>query len=359
MKRLLLILALMAGLIFVAGCGDKAEEKAEEAAPAETTAAEAPAEEAAPAALPGEGVTVIPARATWTTGFFLEALYSRALEDLGYTVEAPKELSVPIFYQAVMQGDVDFWANGWFPLHDAQLPENFESGAHICGTVAAGGALQGYLVSKRDVDKFGITSVADFARDDVKAAFDVDGDGKADMISCPPGWGCETANNEMLAKTGLEADINQIKANYSAAMADGIARYNDGGPIFFYTWTPNWTVYKLKLGEDIVWVNVPKEGYEETEASGVLGAATDPIVMGFEPNDINVVANNDFLAANPAAAKMFEIMVVPLNDIADQNNKMFEGEDKQEDIERHVDEWIAANQDTWNGWLEEAKAAAK
>ena len=364
MKRLLLflaVMALLAGLALVSGCGSDTEKMAEEAtteeAPAATEAA-APAEEAAPAALPGQGVVVRPARATWTTGFFLEALYSRALEALGYEVQDPKELSNPIFYQAVMQGDVDFWANGWFPLHDAQLPENFDASAKIAGTIAAGGALQGYLVSKRDVDKFGITSVADFARPEVKEAFDVDGDGKADMISCPPGWGCEAANNALLEKTGLDADINQIKANYSAAMADGIARYNDGGPIFFYTWTPNWTVYKLALGEDVVWINVPEEGYEETTATGVLGAVSDPLVMGFIPNDIDVVANNAFLAANPAAAKLFEIMSVPLSDIADQNNKMFEGEDKQADVERHVDEWIQANQAQWDAWLEEAKAAA-
>ena len=30
--------------------------------------------------MPGKGVTVQPARATWTTGFFLEAIYSGALE---------------------------------------------------------------------------------------------------------------------------------------------------------------------------------------------------------------------------------------------------------------------------------------
>jgi glycine betaine/proline transport system substrate-binding protein len=52
-------------------------------------------------------------------------------------------------------------------------------------------------------------------------------------------------------------------------------------------------------------------------------------------------------------------MSVPFPDIASQNNKMFEGEDKQEDVERHVDEWIKNNQDKWNAWLAAAKAAAK
>ncbi|MEK9676570.1 MAG: proline/glycine betaine ABC transporter substrate-binding protein ProX, partial [Chloroflexota bacterium] len=46
--------------------------------------------------LPGEGITVQPARATWDTGYFNEALYSRALEELGYEVEDFLELDNPV-----------------------------------------------------------------------------------------------------------------------------------------------------------------------------------------------------------------------------------------------------------------------
>jgi glycine betaine/proline transport system substrate-binding protein len=91
----------------------------------------------------------------------------------------------------------------------------------------------------------------------------------------------------------------------------------------------------------------------------VTGAVTDPIKMGFPGNDIDVVANNKFLTDNPAAAKMFEIMSIPFADIAAQNAKMFEGENTEADIERHVNEWVAAYKQEWNGWLEEARRAAK
>ena len=37
---------------------------------------------------------------------------------------------------------------------------------------------------------------------------------------------------------------------------------------------------------------------------------------------------------------------------------MNEGQKSQNDIERHVDEWIGKNQAKWNGWLEEARKAA-
>lgn len=320
--------------------------------------------------MPGKGTTVQPARATWDTGFFLEAIYSRALEDLGYTVKAPKKLANPIFYQSVAAGDVDFWANGWFPIHFAQLGmpyDEYKKKASISGTVVKGGALQGYLVSKRDVEKFGIKSLDDFKRDDVKKAFDANGDGKADLVACPPGWGCEKVITYHMDVYGLEDHVNPIKASYSASMADAVARYQAGQPVFFYTWTPNWTVNRFVPGKDVMWINVPEinpspaqKGYEEAMVhKNVTGAVSDPIKMGFPGNDINVVANNKFLAENPAAAKMFAVMSIPFADIAAQNAKMFAGQNTEEDIERHVAEWIAANQETWNGWLAEGRMAAK
>lgn len=316
--------------------------------------------------LPGKGVTVRPARATWTTGFFLEAIYSRALEDLGYTVEDPKKLANPIFYQSVVTGDVDFWANGWFPLHNAQLPKNFDDKAALAGTVAKGGALQGYLVSKKDVERFNIVSLDDFKRDEVKKAFDANGDGKADLVACPPGWGCEKVITHHMEVYGLESDVNTIKASYSASMADAVARYNAGEPVFFYTWTPNWTVFKFQPGKDVMWINVPEinptegqKGFEKSMVqTGVTGAVTDPIKMGFPANDIMVVANKEFLKDNPAAARLFEAMSIPLEDISRQNNRMYAGENTESDIERHVTEWIALHQDTWDGWLDEARKAA-
>jgi glycine betaine/proline transport system substrate-binding protein len=316
--------------------------------------------------MPGKGVTVQPARATWSTGYFLEALYSRALENLGYDVREAKQLANPIFYQSVVNGDVDFWANGWFPLHNAQLPKNFKEKAVLAGTIAKGGALQGYLVSKKAAEEFNIKSLEDFKREEVKKAFDANGDGKADLVACPPGWGCEKVITHHMAAYDLEGYINPIKASYAASMADAVARYGAGEPVFFYTWTPNWTVFKFLPGKDVMWINVPEiipsegqKGFEQAMVqTGVSGAVSDPLKMGFPANDIMVVANKQFLGKNPVAKRLFEVISVPLEDISRQNNRMYAGENTQEDIERHVTEWIALNQQTWNGWLEEARAVA-
>jgi glycine betaine/proline transport system substrate-binding protein len=315
-------------------------------------------------ALPGEGVTVTPARATWTTGWFHPEIYFRALEELGYTVERPVTLDNPPFYESVGFGDVDFWVNGWFPLHNTYIPA-FEGSASIVGYVAEGGALQGYLVDKRTAEEHGITNLEDFKRDEIKALFDSSGDGRADMVACPPGWGCELVIEHHLDAYDLRDHINPIKAAYEASMADAVGRYLEGESILWYTWTPNWTVGELVPGEDVVWIEVPFPSLPEdqedlldfTTIPGVEGCVADPCAMGWPANDIRAVANNDFLEANPAAARLLEVARIPILDIYDQNARMQAGEDSDEDIMRHADEWIGAHRELFDSWLEEARGA--
>ncbi len=317
--------------------------------------------------MPGKGVDVQPARATWNTGYFQEALVRAGLKELGYDVEEPKELQNPLFYQSVMLGDVDYWTNGWFPNHVSQMPKRSEERVEIVGYVAKAGGLQGYLVSKEHVEKYDIKSLDDFKRPEVKAAFDANGDGKADLTACPPGWGCEKVITHHFKVYDLDDHINPIKAGYSASMADTMARYGAGEPIFFYTWAPNWTIGMLKPGKDVMWINVPEikplesqeAGRDRMTVSGIEGAVTDPLKAGFVVSDIQVVANKKFLEANPAAKRFFEVFTLSLSDINEQNTRMQNGEKSQEDIERHAQEWIAKNRATWDGWLAEARAAAK
>jgi len=315
---------------------------------------------------PGMGVDVKPGRATWNTGYFQEALVRTGLKELGYQVEDPKELTNPLFYQSLALGDLDYWTNGWFPTHYSQQPKGFDKRAEEIGYVVKAGGLQGYLVSKRDVEKFDIKSLDDFKRPEVKKAFDANGDGKADLTACPPGWGCEKVINHHMKVYGLEDHINPIKAGYSASMADALGRYQSGKPVFFYTWAPNWTIFKLKPGKDVIWINVPELNPTEAQkaqadrltVSGIEGAVTDPVKLGFIVADIRIVANKQFLEKNPAAKKFFEVFTLPLGDINEQNTRMENGEKSAEDIQRHVQEWIAKNQDKWNGWLDAARKAA-
>ena len=321
---------------------------------------------AAAADLPGEGETVRMARATWDTGWFQTEIYKQALEKLGYTVQGPTTLDNPPFYQSVGQGDMDLWVNGWFPLHNS-YKDAFEPGATTVGYVAKGGALQGYLVDKKTADKYHITNIDDFKKEKIRKLFDQDGDGKAEMVACPPGWGCEKVIAHQLDAYKLRDYIKPIKASYSASMADAIGRYKQGKPIFFYTWTPNWTVGVLKPGKDVVWIEVPrpslpedqKDLEDQTTLSGVTGCVEYPCKMGWPANDIRPVANVEFLKDNPAVKKLLQEMRIPVEDIYAENAKMNAGEDKAKDIERHAADWIKDHQKAFDGWIKDAIEAAE
>jgi len=151
--------------------------------------------------LPGEGKTVSMGQPTWDTEWFQAQIYKKAMEALGYEVGDPMALDNPPFYQAVAQGDIDFWASGWFPLHNTYL-EDIKDKASTVGYVAKGGALQGYLIDKKTAEANGIKFVEDFKKPEVAKLFDDNGDGKADLVACPPGWGCELTITTRWRPTG-------------------------------------------------------------------------------------------------------------------------------------------------------------
>jgi len=309
---------------------------------------------------PGEGVTVNMAQATWDTGWFHAEIYRQLLVELGYEVPTITTLDNPPFYQAVSQGDMDLWVNGWFPLHNT-YESTFSTGAEKVGAVAEGGALEGYLVDKAAVEEFNITSLEDFKRPEVKEAFDRNGDGLADLVACPPGWGCEVNIEHHMDAYELRDHVNPIKAGYAASMADAVAAYQNGEHIVFYTWTPNWTVNELVPGEDVMWIEVPEVNLPDMSLAdaatldGVEGCVSDPCTLGFPANDIVPVVNSAFLEANPAVGALLEAVEIPLGDIFAQNAAMNDGED---DIEAQAAQWIEDNREAVDGWLEEARTAA-
>ncbi|SVX85657.1 L-proline glycine betaine binding ABC transporter protein ProX [Klebsiella pneumoniae] len=57
---------------------------------------------------------------------------------------------------------------------------------------------------------------------------------------------------------------------------------------------------------------------------------------------MHIVANKAWAEKNPAAAKLFAIMQLPVADINAQNAIMHDGKASEDDIQGHVDGWIKA-----------------
>ena len=308
--------------------------------------------------LPGLGVVVKPLKSSIAEETFQTLLVMRALEKLGYTVAPIKEIEYAAGHVAIANGDATFLADHWDPLH-IDFYKNAGGDAKLSREgVYSGGALQGYLIDKATADKHGITNIGQLANPKIAKLFDADGDGKADLAGCNPGWGCEKVIEHQLDAFKLRDTVAHNQGSYSAIIADTIARYNAGKPVLYYTWTPYWVSGVMVPGKDTTWLQVPFSSLPG-ERANVDTTLPDGSNYGFQANTQRIVANRAFVEANPAAAKLFSIMKLSNNDISAQNLRMRDGEKSAKDIARHTDAWIKANQATFDGWIETAMQAAK
>ena len=325
------------------------------------------AETEAVAENPGAGISVTMARANWDTGYFQAAVYRALLQELGYEVSDPadNELAPDDFYPRLAMRDFDFWPNGWFPLHDNNLTEGLD-GVPIGDVVTAvgdsipAGGLQGFLVDKATAEEYDIERLDDIvASEELIALFDRDGNGLADLVGCNEGWGCNRTTEKTIVANGWETKIEQIAGEYSDLWADTVLRQQAGEPILTYTWAPSAFVVQLVPGEDVLWLSLSSPLPEQADATPLPPSHCpgQPCQMGFAYADIRVVANNEFLDNNPAAGRLFELVGFQLTDIAIQNLRMLQGENSEDDIRGHADEWIEEYRGVIDAWLDEARKA--
>ena len=308
-------------------------------------------------ALPGKGVTVLPLKSSIAEETFQTLLVMKGLEQLGYDVQPIKEVEYPTAHIAIAQGDATFLADHWNPLH-ADYYKNAGGDAKLFRKgVYSGNAAQGYLIDKKTADAHRISNIAQLKDPKIAALFDTNGDGKADLTGCNPGWGCEAVIEHQLDAYQLRPTVTHNQGSYSALIADTITRFKAGKPVLYYTWTPYWVSNELKPGKDVVWLEVPFSSLPG-EQKGSNTQLPNGKNYGFVVNSQQIVANKAWAEKNPAAARLFEVMRLPVADINAQNHLMSQGQNQAADIERHVNAWIKAHQKTFDGWLQQARAVA-
>ncbi|MEI9425576.1 glycine betaine/L-proline ABC transporter substrate-binding protein ProX [Mesorhizobium sp. Cs1299R1N1] len=304
---------------------------------------------------PGAGVTVRPVIQPVIEEMFQARIVFHALQDLGYTVADPQEVVAQTAHLAVGTGDADLYTASWDSLHEKFYEE--AGGPKVMtkiGTLVEG-CLQGYLVDKASYDA-GVKNLGDLKDPKIAARFSTDGSGKAELAGCVPGWGCERVIEHQLTEYGLRDTVTHNQGEYNAIIADTIARLKNGKPVLYYTWTPYWVSGALVPGKDVEWLSVPYTSLPDgAKANTVFNGKN----LGFAVDSERIVARNDFLKANPAARKLFELAKVSINDVSAENKLIADGEKSTADIDKHVDNWIKTHQADYDGWLKAARDAAK
>jgi len=309
--------------------------------------------------LPGKGVKVRPVDQGALEELFQFEVLMTGLEELGYDVQPIIHMAEGVItaHVALGQGDADFYATHWDPLHKAFYEKAGADRVEKVGMLTPG-SMQGYLIDKKTADKYNIKSIDQLKDPAIAKLFDYNGDGKADLAGCVPGWGCERVIEHHLDAYDLRKTVHHNQGNYAPIIADTIARYKTGGSILYYTWTPMWVSGILVPGKDVEWLTVPFTALpgERTEVDTTL---PDGRNLGFAVNTVRVIANKKFLDDNPAAKRFFELAEIPIEDVNAYLMRVKDGEDTEEKVKRIVKEWISKHRAEFDNWIEQAKKATK
>jgi glycine betaine/proline transport system substrate-binding protein len=308
------------------------------------------------AAQPGKGVTVNPMGVGRPDHQIMyEALFVN-LGKLGYEIGEMQIGTYPIIHLSLGQGDADWTALHWDPLHLAYYDKSGDDDTSQRLGPMYTDAVQGYFVDKKTVDKHGITNIKQMEDPAIRKLFDSDGDGKANLTGCNPGWGRERVIEHHMDAYKMRDTVNHDKGQYFALMADTIARFKEGKPIFYYTWMPNWIIAVLRPGTDVTQLSVPFTALpgELAEKDTSLADGSNP---GFVANRNYVLANKEWAAKNPAAAKFFELFRFPIDELATAMLRMYKEGKKLAKLKEIAGDWVKANQAAYDGWVAEAVKA--
>ncbi|WP_439638177.1 glycine betaine/L-proline ABC transporter substrate-binding protein ProX, partial [Spirulina sp.] len=310
--------------------------------------------------LPPEEVTIRAGHSNWIEESFQTQVVNLGLEQLGYQLDSVKELEYPALYLSVASDDVDYSVAYYQPGHEESF-ENAGGEAKISGLgIVMPPGIQGYLIDKKTADEYGITNIEQFQDPEVAQLFDFDGDGKANLTGCNPGWGCEAITNHFIEVYGLQDTVEHDQGAYATLLADAITRYEAGEPIFYYAYNPHWVGAILKPGEDVVWLEVPFTSLPEDMGDLTEEDTTfDGKNLGLPGSQQRIMANPAFLAQNPIAKRWLELVQIPIEDMNEVSLRINEGEDTPEDIRQLAEQWVSDNQEQFDQWIAEAQSAGE
>lgn len=303
----------------------------------------------------GKATKVTSGSSVSTYSTFITEIVNIGLEELGYQTEPIKQLAVPIMHVAVSNGDLDFTSSHWEKLQNKFFVENGGEDKFQRVGVVIDRTLQGYQIDKKTAEKHQITNLEQLKNPQIAKLFDSDNNGKANLTGCNPGWGCELVIEHHLDVYGLRDTVEHNQGNYDALMGDVVARQREGKPILYYVYTPNWVPIALETDQDVVWLEVPFTSLpKEQGATTTEDTVVDGKNLGIAVDRVRILANNDFLAANPAAKRLFELISIPVEDVNAQQKLVQEGEKNTQDIRLHAEEWVKTNREKFDSWLQEA-----
>ncbi len=290
---------------------------------------------------------------------FQTRLIMEALRRLGYDVAEPVIVPYATAHLLIARGGSDFMANHWKPLHNDYFRYAGGDGKLFRSRLYIYPAFQGYRIDRKTAETYKITHLQQLQNKEIAALFDHDGDGRADLIGCDPGWACGDVIRHHLSRYKLDYNVRQLRGGYQNRIRTVIDRLKQGKPSLFYSWSPHWMAGIIDAGQDAVWLEVPFStfpGYQDGELNTKLPDGRD---LGFGVNSQHIVANKRWVSQNPEIEALFNVMRLPAEDISAQNVRLYHSKNKRHQVQKDTAEWIENNADLFQSWIDLARSTLR
>ena len=346
------------------------------------------------------------ARADWQSGYVQAEILHNVLEEVGYNVSSPADFEVgpQLAYSQMAEGNIDLWANSWYPGHYTWWEQDTPIGTVVGDNLvrledSLFDAPQGWIITKSWAEENNITTMDDINRNPELAGQlpDTDGDGVGEVFTCQESWTCDDIQRNQFEFAGWD-NLQPLVAGYDAMFAEFEDRVAAGLPAVMYTWTPAEYVTRTVPGVDVMWLSVENDSVlDDSNPLGLEGGANhcqrcnfelgdgiftnsgvidafgtigfddlgadvclqgpDGCQLGWQHAEINVTANQDWLAANPIAEELLNLFRPDVIDISILQVEHSAGDGSQADVNRIAADWITANRELVDSWVAQALAA--
>lgn len=308
-----------------------------------------------PSALPAAAADKITVTGlNWDAAKVISQVLTQVMEkELGAPtaiVEADTETS--LISMDAGDGKLDVFPDIWMP-NQQKAWETYVDTRKTIGHNAGYEAVQGFFLPTRTAQALGISTIEDLKSPEIARRFDTDGDGLGEYWAGEESWGATRLNRIKMKSYGLD-DLWEpwIASNedFKAALKSAT---DDGHPILFYHWTPEWvfSVHDLTQIAEPAYYKGCDTVHGPDERDDWLEASSFP--CAFETSRVYVFHSRSLETRFPKAA---EFLTRVSFDPAVTNGWVTEtGVDGKTPAEVASD-WLAANPATVDGWLGRAPA---
>lgn len=253
------------------------------------------------------------------------AVVQEILEPLGYNVEVQKA-SAPIIYRGLADGSVDINMSAWSPGQRSSFGPYVEEGKVLELAENLRGATAGFAVPDY-VYEAGLqsdTQITEYAEEFDRKVYCIDpGSGANEVV--------KKAINEDVYGMG---DWEIVASSTSGMLAQVKKTMKDEGWIMFCGWRPHW----MNVIHDMKYLKDPKDLW------GPNGGESR----------VYTLATDSYPDVNPEIATFFKRFQV---DSSVQSEWIYQYAYKEREAEAVAQEWIRANMDAVEQWLDGVKTA--